>query len=350
MIERRRRISVNDSYGGVFVYNLSGQILEQYPFEVTDVQKGRGAYICYTDSGRKIMKEYKGSDVRAETLYQLLEQVKEKHFLADQIVTAKENAVLATDVDGVKYYVRNMIDGKECETKNLDDIMNAVSGLAQLHNILQECQVSVPECMKVSADELLMVCEKHNRELKKVRNYIHNKKKKNEFEMIFMNNYQRFLTQAIQSTQALKEQMEKLSKEEWKQMIGICHGDFNQHNVLFTRQGLAVTNFEQLAYDIRIRDLANFMRKIMEKYNWKIGLATDMIGVYEKKRKISSQEMQQLFIRLSYPEKFWKIANHYYNSNKAWVSGRNIEKLNKVIEQEEQREQFLKMLFYFVKD
>lgn len=41
MIERRIKICANSSYGGVFVYNLSSQLLEQYPFEVTAIQKGR---------------------------------------------------------------------------------------------------------------------------------------------------------------------------------------------------------------------------------------------------------------------------------------------------------------------
>ena len=30
----------------------------------------------------------------------------------------------------------------------------------------------------------------------------------------------------------------------------------------------------------------------------------------------------------SYPEKFWKIINYYFNSNKAWYSEKNEEKLN----------------------
>ena len=48
---------------------------------------------------------------------------------------------------------------------------------------------------------------------------------------------------------------------------------------------------------------------------------------------------------MKFPEKFWKISNHYYNSNKAWVSGRDIEKLEKVIEQEAKRLTFLEKAF-----
>ena len=46
-----------------------------------------------------------------------------------------------------------------------------------------------------------------------------------------------------------------------------------------------------------------------------------------------------------YPEKFWKIINFYYNSRKSWVSGRNYEKLESLINQERQKEKLIEKLF-----
>ena len=40
-------------------------------------------------------------------------------------------------------------------------------------------------------------------------------------------------------------------------------------------------------------------------------------------------------IRFTYPEKYWKLANYYFSHNKAWISGKNTEKLTKVIAQKE---------------
>jgi hypothetical protein len=48
-----------------------------------------------------------------------------------------------------------------------------------------------------------------------------------------------------------------------------------------------------------------------------------------------------MYIRLAYPEKFWKIANHYYNSSKAWGCGRSMEKLQRLMDQETAKETFL---------
>lgn len=331
------------------MYSLSEQLLEQYSFTVSDIQKGRGAYICVTEEGKKIIKEYDASEVRAEALSHFLNEARSAGILADRIVRTKNDTVLAKDVDETTYYVRDYIEGSECETKSREDILAATTVLAHFHQSIKTREEQVPEGMKLRPDMLLLEYEKHNRELKKVRNYIRNKKSKNEFEMIFFKNYEVFSQNADKAAEILQNQMSAASQADWEHAVGICHGDFNQHNVIFAREGIWITNFENAVYDIYIRDLSNFLRKIMEKHNWNIGLAVDMIGAYEKVRKLSTLEMEQLYVRLCYPEKFWKIANHYYNSNKAWVSGRNIEKLNKVIGQEEQREQFLRMLFYFVK-
>ena len=349
MIERRRKFSVNDSYGGVFVYNLSGQLLEQYAFEVSDVLKGRGAYICITENGKKIIKAYDASEIRAEALCLFLQEVKAKGVPADSIIRTKDDKVLAADIDGTTYYARDYIEGRECETKTREDVLASMGALARFHNCMNGYEGEIPEGMRVSPDMLVLEYEKHNRELKKVRNYVRGKKSKNEFEMIFWRSHAAFLEKAQKVTEKLHKQMEEVQGMAWSQMEGICHGDFNQHNVLFVKDNVWITNFEASVYDVQMRDLANFLRKIMEKYNWNLELAVDMIHAYEKERTLARQEWEQLYIRLSYPEKFWKIANHYYNSNKAWISGRNIEKLNKVIEQEEQREHFLNMLFSFVK-
>ena len=59
---------------------------------------------------------------------------------------------------------------------------------------------------------------------------------------------------------------------------------------------------------------------------------------------LSDARLNYLKLRLAYPEKFWKIANHYYNSRKSWIPDKNMEKLQILIGQEEKKEEFLRGL------
>lgn len=67
--------------------------------------------------------------------------------------------------------------------------------------------------------------------------------------------------------------------------MGICHGDFNQHNVVFRSEYAAVISFDNICYDVQIGDLARFMRKILEKNNWNMGLGMEMIRAYSDKKQ-----------------------------------------------------------------
>lgn len=66
---------------------------------------------------------------------------------------------------------------------------------------------------------------------------------------------------------------------------------------------------------------------------------------YEKAASVSAYAYIDLYYRLAYPEKFWKIVNFYYNSGKAWIPQRNQEKLDKLLAQEQQKKNFLETVF-----
>lgn len=115
---------------------------------------------------------------------------------------------------------------------------------------------------------------------------------------------------------------EKSLAEGW-----LCHGDYNQHHVLLSREGTAITDFGRCHYGVQTGDLAHFFRKILEKQNWDKVYGNAMLREYGRVRPLSGEEQEDLRVRLSYPEKFWKLADHYYGSRKSWIPEKNVEKL-----------------------
>ena len=323
------------------MYNRPEQVLEQYELEIRSVSKGRESYICETDRGQKLLKEYRGSMERAEFLAGMLEHLKGQGLSVETFLRTKEGAPIAVAEDETKYVLCDAWQGAECDTRNREDMLSAVHSLAKMHNAAETYPGEVPELVRANRDVLLGLYEKHNRELNKVKNYIRAKKKKNEFETLFFGQYGEFMRKAEHVTSELRE----LQEDEG--MVGFCHGDYNQHNVIFCGKGPAIVHFDSFSYQIRVSDLANFMRKMLEKNNWNTGLGLDFIHAYDRERRLSPRELRCLYLYMAYPEKFWKVANHYYNAHKAWISGRNIEKLNRLIQQEPARERFLELLFNF---
>lgn len=323
------------------MYNRPEEVLEKYALEVKSVVKGRESYICETNQGQKVLKEYRGSVPRAEFLMGMLAHLKNCGMCVETVNCTKEGLPIAVAEDETKYILYDTWEGAECDVKKREEMLAAVKMLARLHNTSAAYAGEIPEFVQANQNALLCLYEKHNRELNKVKNYIRAKKKKNAFEMLFAGQYECYMKKAA----AVAAQLREMQPE--AEMIGFCHGDYNQHNVLFAEQRIALVHFDCFAYQIRVSDLANFIRKMMEKHNWNTGLGMDFIRAYDNERKLSAKELRYLYLYMAYPEKFWKIANHYYNAHKAWISGRNIEKLEKFIAQEKEREQFLEMLFHF---
>ena len=106
-----------------------------------------------------------------------------------------------------------------------------------------------------------------------------------------------------------------------------------------------MVNFEKCLPDRPVRDLYLLLRKLLEKGNWSPAIGAELLQAYEKERPLSAEDRIDLYYRLAYPEKFWKIANFYFNSGKAWIPGKNQEKLEKLIAQEKEKQRFLNEVF-----
>jgi spore coat protein I len=99
--------------------------------------------------------------------------------------------------------------------------------------------------------------------------------------------------------------------------------------------------------DVQVQDLYYFLRKVMEKYQWKESLGRKILEMYESVRPLEDREKEFLALCLAYPEKFWKTANLYSNSNKARIPEKSVEKLQTAIGQQAEKERFLENIFTF---
>lgn len=332
---RRSCLIMTLLYGGVFMYSRPEQLLEKYPLTVKTFFKGRECYLCDTSLGLMALHEYCGSKDRAEHLAKMLAHLKQHQILVEGIISSSEGEILVENEEERNFILTESYRGIECDTKKKEDMIIAVELLAKLHIAANEFPEEIPEILKRNQNSLLNQCEKHNRELRQVKNYIRSKKKKNTFELLFTNTFDTFYEKAVAVTEALR----MIESEEL--IYGFCHGDYNQHSIIFGKQGVALVGLEHFTYDLQIRDLANFVRKMMEKNNWDINLGMELIKTYVQIRPLQMSEWKYLYFSLAYPEKFWKLANRYNNAPKSWLSERNVEKLEKVIQQERYRTEFL---------
>ena len=182
--------------------------------------------------------------------------------------------------------------------------------------------------------------KRHYRELIKTKNYIRGRKKKSEFERMFLLSYSRMLNTMEKSIEALETEHSETNI--------LCHGEVNQHNILCENETWHLVNFENFTYSSSMVDLANFLRKIMEKNDWDVDLGRELLEIYSSCVSMSIDEKRKLYGLMLFPERYWKITNHYMNSRKSWISERDIEKMKNVLAQESKRLDFMEKVFSFL--
>ena len=67
------------------------EVLEQYELEIKAFRRGRGAWVCETDKGLKLLREYKGTVKRLEFEEEVLRSLQEGgSCFVDQYIRNKE--------------------------------------------------------------------------------------------------------------------------------------------------------------------------------------------------------------------------------------------------------------------
>lgn len=354
------------------------EVFRRYDVRVYTTYKARGAVVLETDKGLLLLRSFEGQTSRVEFENAVKEFMIQKGYSnVDLYLRNIDGELITEDYMGNKYVLKSWFVGEECNLKETSDVMNATSNLAMIHTLMEGMPID-EDCLSHNlATNLFEQFEKRNRELKRVRTYIKDKRQKNEFEMCYLNNYERFYCQGIEALERLNESSYLKMYQEAINKVTLCHGNYTYHNVMMLRGNQpasayearnrskvgkeaeaslmaadlsgqyrvsATTNFDKVNIGLQITDFYHFLRKVMEKNDWDVDSGSMLIEQYDKVKPLSKEELQILYVLLLYPEKFWKITNFYYNSKKSWVPQRNIQKLMGIQEQYKAKERFLDRL------
>lgn len=324
------------------------EVLEQYGVTAASIVRGRGAFFCREQDRLYKLEPFEGSEGRLLREHEIKEMLYHAGFpnidrymqVAEPEENEPENTdiadrLIAADRYRNSYVMKQYFDGHECDLKNEHEVALAMENLSELHMVGREIAKNhIPEMRPKAVDTFT----RHNRELKRVRNFISRQNHKNEFERKYLPLSTFFLVRAQEAERALKS---SLAYENPKR-LGLCHGAYHQHNVLIMETGVATVHFEQYHFDNQLTDLYYFTRKLLEKNHYDYQQFKHALWTYEKREALDSQDYEYLYLLFFYPEKFWKLSNHYMNANKAWIPPKTLEKLDNMMQLEKEKDAFLK--------
>lgn len=337
----------------------SGEIISQYDIKVYRSYRARGGMILETNRGLKFFGPCAASERRLEFEDTLKQQMRDYGYPnTDCFVRSCDQKLFASNGIGERYCIRDWFPMEECSLRQEASIMAAAKNLALLH--LAMSGIKTPERENYMEEDVQKVFEKRNRELKHVKSFLVKRKNKSPFEVKYLNCCGAFYEEAIGAAKELEELDWRALLEENVGRGNVLHGNYTYHNILMggstakpaterehaTGQ-IATVNFDKAVFGIQVYDLYQYIRKVMEKNNWQYTIGVRILDAYEEVRALSQREQRLLAVLLSYPEKFWKITNYYYNSRKSLIPQKNMEKLEMLQLQQKPKKEFVQKLCHF---
>ena len=315
------------------------EVIERYGVEAESIRRGRGAWLCATDQGLKLLREYKGTVKRLEFEEWVLSYLKSQGFFhVDQYVRNKDGELVSAAPDGTRFILKDWFSERECSVGDEREIAFVAGQIAVLHRILRGVKMREEWNLgSMIAPPPREEMDRHNRELRRARNFIGRNRRKSGFELEVVKHFDLFFGEALQAA----EGMRCLETEGGLPENSLCHGELNQHHILVGDGFAAVVEFGRLHLGVQADDLYLFMRKVMEKHDWSVRLGASMLEAYDRVLPLSRADRRYLKCLFLYPEKYWKQINFYYNTRKAWIPARNLEKLENLKNQSEARKRFI---------
>lgn len=318
------------------------QVYMQYDLEICNVYKNKGVVYLETKDELYAIRAYNYTEKKMELENRIKEEIFNRGYTnLDICIRNRENAYVSQNKYGNKFVIKKWFRGCECDMFSKEEICIAIKNLAELHSKMRNIHIEENDASRIVRRDCLREYDIYNNELKRVKRYIYNKKKKNRLELDIIKTIDYYYKQADNSLQRLRESKYSILFERAIEEGNICHGNYTYHSVLIDKDNATTINFDRMFYGLQVYDLYCFLRKTMEKTEWDIELGKEIINTYTEINRLSRDEIEILFIMLEYPDKYRKLLNSYFNGKKAWVSIRIMEKLNELVIMEPKRQKFI---------
>lgn len=245
-------------------------------------------------------------------------------------------------LDNSNAYLTKWVNARECNYDNPLDISQAAIKLGQLHNKSEGFQMTEKMQPRVYWYKWIEHFKTRKHEILDFKNRINKKKKRSEFDCLYLEALDEELKRADKAVENLikSEYMDKVKHEIVKN--GFCHHDYAHHNVLIDDNGnINIIDFDYCILDINIHDLASLIIRKMKNGKWDIDDALFIMDNYSKSRKVEKKDIPIMAAFMEFPQDYWQVGIQYYWEEQPWGEDFFVKKLKKIYEDREEKQEFI---------
>lgn len=310
---------------------MEREIAENYGMEVKNLFPYKDTFMIVTAQGRKVIKKIPFSLDRLKFVHGAKEHLALNGFTGTDRYICTLSGNPGFIYNNCCYTLTEFSEGRESNFDNDNDVKRAAFALADLHKASRG-YVAPADC-KVQDDigKLPGFFSKRLDDIRKMKKQA--RKGKSRFDQLFLQYADYFIELGEKALQELELSNYSGIAETTRREGLFCHHDYTHHNILMENEKVIVTNFDYCCHELRVYDIANFIRRKMRKCDWDISKAELIVQSYNSVEVLSKEELEVMKIILRFPQKFWRVVNRYYNSRRSWSEKSFIMRLQEVIDE-----------------
>lgn len=321
---------------------INKEIADRYNLDIKYVVPYKDAFIISTPKGKKLLKKSDMIPARILFIHGVKEHLFKNNFnCIDRYLCTTDGEPYIT-IESDNYTIADYAEGTECNFDSREEIIKASKLLALMHKASKGYIPPQGSMVRDDLGKLPQYFSKRLDEIKKLKKVA--KKGRSKFDYLFLEYIDYFYgigEDAINKIYGSKyEDIVNAARNEG----AVCHHDYNHNNIVCSAENMSIINFDYCCFELKVYDIANLLRRKMRKCNWDISEAAVILNEYRALEPVSDDEFKIMKIMLQFPQKFWRVANKYYNSRRSWSEKSYVSKLQEVIDEVKYHKGFMQQL------
>jgi len=310
------------------------ELLQSWNLHVKSIEPIKDVYKVRTDQGVKSLKGSPMSTAAMRFIHSALKHLHSQGFnrVLRAIPTSDGQDFIVAE--GLIYSLYDWIDGRRPDFRKSHELQDAVKTMAAMHQAglgFQPPTGASPRKRWGRLDESHKI---HRQDLADFSDYAKAKRYLSRFDREFLKHLTDYLQLADQAIAALNVEEYSQIVQEAKQKGCICHGDVAERNFVLSPDGVMnLIDLDSCRLDLPVMDLVKLTRRVLKKVNWDPAVAKTIITAYQEAFPLSEAEIRIFGAVISFPQKFWRIADRYYHKKKFFSEEKAYNKLRKVTKQ-----------------
>ncbi|KGN02588.1 spore coat protein [Clostridium novyi A str. 4570] len=321
---------------------LKNLLQREYGINITSIEKVKSIYRIVSDNKEFCLKVIEYEFGHFFFILSAIKHLQNSGFSKiPEIIKTKSGSDYIKIGNNYAYFTP-WIKARQSNYDNPIDLNMATKKLAELH--LKSRGFNVTESMNPRIGWLrwIKTYKTRKNEILDFRNRINKKSKKSKFDCMYLGIMDEELKRADRAISNLikSNYIEKMKKEILYR--GFCHHDYAYHNVLIDDKNCVnIIDFDYCMLDTHLHDLSSLLIRRMKYGKWDINNASEIIEIYNNINKVYPDDIPIMAAFMEFPQDYWQRGIQYYWEEKPWGEDFFIKKLERYMEDREEKQQFI---------